>query len=135
MMQRRPNLAQSVAVATPCMPAPVSGDYPLLAHAACEQHLAEHIVDLVCARMIEVLALEVNLRSAELLGQPLGEIERRGPAHVMREIARHLRSKSGILARLRIRLFQVEDKRHERLGHKAPAIDAEMPVLVGAGTQ
>jgi hypothetical protein len=45
------------------------GDDALLAHAAREQNLAEHVVDLVRAGVIELFALEINLRAAEMLGQ------------------------------------------------------------------
>ena len=51
------------------------GDDPLLAHAAGEQDLAEHVVDLVRAGVVELVALEIDLRSAEPFGQTLGEIE------------------------------------------------------------
>ncbi len=53
------------------------GDDARLAHALGEQDLAEAIVDLVRAGVVQLLALEIDLRAAEMLGQPLGEIERR----------------------------------------------------------
>ena len=59
------------------------GDDPLLAHAAGEQDLAEHVVHLVGAGVVQLLALEVDLRAAEMLGQALGEIERARTADVM----------------------------------------------------
>ncbi len=43
------------------------GDNPLLSHAAREQSLADGVVDLVCTGMVEVLALQVDLRATELL--------------------------------------------------------------------
>ena len=52
------------------------GDDAGLAHAPGEQDLAEAIVDLVRAGVIEVFALEIDLRAAEMLRQALGEIER-----------------------------------------------------------
>ncbi len=51
------------------------GDDALLAHALGEQDLAEAVVDLVRAGVVEVLALEIDLRAAEMLRQTLGEIE------------------------------------------------------------
>ena len=47
------------------------GDDARLAHALGEQDLAEAIVDLVRAGVVELLALEIDLRAAEMLGQPL----------------------------------------------------------------
>ena len=32
-------------------------------------------------------------------------------------------------------LLQVEDQRHQRLGHEAPAENAEVPALVGSGPE
>ncbi len=56
------------------------GDDARLAHAPREHDLAEHIVDLVRAGVIELLALEIDFRAAAMLREPLGEIERRRPA-------------------------------------------------------
>jgi hypothetical protein len=71
-------LAQTVAVATPCWPGAGLGDDAGLAHAAGQQDLAQHVVDLVRAGVVQLVALEVDLRPAKMLGQALGEIERRG---------------------------------------------------------
>ena len=60
------------------------GDDARLAHALGEQDLAEAVVDLVAAGVIELVALEVDLGAAEMLGQALGEIERARPAGVVR---------------------------------------------------
>ena len=59
------------------------GDDARLAHAAGEQDLAEAVVDLVAAGVVELVALEVDLGAAEMLGQPLGEIERARPAGIV----------------------------------------------------
>ncbi len=59
------------------------GDDAGLAHAAGELDLAEAIVDLVRAGMVQLVALEIDLGAAETLGQPLGEIERAGAAGIM----------------------------------------------------
>ena len=49
------------------------GDDFLLAHPLGEQDLADAIVDLVRAGVVEILALQIDFRAAEILGQPLGE--------------------------------------------------------------
>ena len=41
-------------------------DHAGLAHLFRQQHLSQHVVDLVRARVVEVLALEVDLRAAEV---------------------------------------------------------------------
>src|SRR3546814_16497084 len=68
------------------------GDDPCLAHATREQDLADAIVDLVRAGVVEFLALEVDFGAvargrafAPRLGQPFGIIERAGAADIMFE--------------------------------------------------
>ncbi len=68
-------------------------------------------------------------------GQPLGEIERRRPADIVRQMAVHLALERRIGLGLGIGLLQFEDQRHQRLGDEAAAVDAEMPALVGAGAE
>ena len=59
-------------------------DDPGLAHAHREQDLADAIVDLVRAGVVELVALEPHLRAAgRFLGQPGGEIERAGAADIV----------------------------------------------------
>ena len=111
------------------------GDDALLAHALREQDLAEHVVHLVRAGVIELLALQIDLRAAEMLRQPLGVIERRRTADIVLQMAVHLAAERRIGLRLRISLFEIEDQRHQRLGDEAPAEHAEMPALVRAGTE
>ena len=65
------------------LPGPGLGDDARLAHAPRQQGLADAVVDLVGPGVIEVLALEEDAGPAGLLGQPFGEIERRGPADVV----------------------------------------------------
>ena len=57
------------------------GDDARLAHLALhQQRLAQRVVDLVRAGVGQVFALEVDLRAAEMLAQPAGIGDRRGPA-------------------------------------------------------
>ena len=111
------------------------GDDALLAHAARDHDLAEHVVDLVRAGVVQLLALEIDFRAAEMLGQAFGEIKRRRPADIVLEIAVHLRLERRIGLGVGIGLFQIEDQRHQRFGDKASAENAEMPALVGAGAE
>src|SRR3970282_22290 len=71
-----PKRAATVAVATPCWPAPVSAMLGVLAHDPGEQRLADGVVDLVRTGMVQVFALQINARAAELLGQAPGGIKR-----------------------------------------------------------
>ena len=65
-----PNSAAAVAVATPCWPAPVSAISARLAQTTSQQSLAEHVVDLVRAGVVEVFALEDDAGAARVLGEP-----------------------------------------------------------------
>ena len=112
------------------------GDDARLAHALRQHDLAEHVVHLVRAGVVEVLALEIDFRAAANASvMPLGEIERRRPADIVREMAVHLALECGIGLGVRIGLLQLEDQRHQRLGDEAAAIDAEMAALVGPGAE
>jgi hypothetical protein len=110
---------------------PGLGDDPCLAHAAGQQDLAERIVDLVAAGVIELVALEVDFRPAEIVGQSLGEIDRARPARVVPVKAGQL----GLVLRVGlgggVGLAQVQHQRHQGLGHIEAAELAELAARVG----
>ena len=66
------------------------GNNLLLVHKLSKQRLAEAVVDLVGAGVVEVLALEVNLSAAELSGEALGVEDGAGAADVVVEEVREL---------------------------------------------
>src|SRR6202167_5928987 len=111
------------------------GDDAPLAHAPRHHDLAEHIVDLVRAGVVELLALEIDFRAAEMFGQALGEIERRRPPDIVLEVAVHFGLERRVGFGLSVGLFQIEDQRHQRFGDKASAENAEMPALVGTAAE
>ena len=111
------------------------GDDARLAHAAGEEDLAEAVVDLVRAGVIQLLALQIDFGAAKMLGQPLGEIERRGAPGVVRVEAVELGVEGGIVLRRGICRFEFEDERHQRLGDEASAVQAEEAALVRAGAE
>ncbi len=111
------------------------GDDPRLAHAPGEQDLAEAIVDLVAAGVVELVALEIDLGAAEMLGQPLGEIERARPSGIMSIEIVDLGLERRVLLRRLIGLVQLQDQRHQRLGDEAAAEKAEEAALVRSGAE
>ena len=107
------------------------GDDAGLAHAPGEQHLAEHVVDLVGTGVAEVLTLEQYGRPAAL-AQTSGVIQGSGAAGVVGEEARELGLKGRVRARLLIGAGELVQRRDQRLGHVAAAVGAE-PGLHGHG--
>ena len=106
-------------------------DDPVLAHALCEESLAQHVVDLVRARVAEVFALEVDPGAAAVIGQPLREIEWGGAARVGGEELAQAAPEARVLHRLPVRLLQLDERLHQRLGDIASPEPAEVPGGVG----
>ena len=127
-----PYLAQTVATATPCWPAPVSAMMRVLAHAAGEQDLAKAIVDLVAAGVVQLVALEIDLRATEMLAQPLRVIERRRPAAIVAQQTGQLLLKLGVGLCSLIGFLQLENKRHERFGDETASEVSEVAALIRA---
>ena len=119
------------------------GDDARLAHAPREQDLAEHIVDLVRAGVVQLLALEIDFRAmlgvgglaAQIVGQPLGEIERARTPDIIGEKIVEFGVKRRVLLRRLVMALEIEDQRHQRLGDETSAENAEMPALVGASAE
>ena len=68
------------------LPGPGLGNDTGLAHALCQQDLADTIVDFMSAGMIELVSFEVNFGPAQMLGHALCEIKRARATHIMFEI-------------------------------------------------
>ena len=60
----------------PMLPRTRLGDDARLAHAARKNDLAQHVVDLVRARVVQLVALEIDFRAAKALRHPFGEVKR-----------------------------------------------------------
>ena len=102
------------------------GDEAGLAHPPGEQRLAEDVVDLVRAGVVEVLALEQQAH-AELAAEVVALGEDRRPAGVVAQDVVELGAERRVGPRLAERRLQLLARRHERLGHEAPAELAEAP--------
>ena len=92
------------------------GDDSLLAHLLGEEALADHVVDLVRAGMVQVLPLQVDLRSSEVLGHPVGVVEHRRPSGVLVVHPVDLGHEFRVLDVLVIRAIELDDRVHEGLG-------------------
>ena len=102
------------------------GDDPGLAHAPGQQRLADGVVDLVRAGVIEVLAFQVDLGTTQLTTQPLGMIDRRRSADVVLKIGIQLCLEGRILHVFFIRHPQFIERLHQRFGDEYPTIGSEM---------
>ena len=102
-------------------------DDPGLAHPSRQKDLADRVVDLVCPRVQQVLALEINPGPAEFPGQPLGKIQWRRPTAIILQQPIQLAVECRIRNRRAILPLQLLERRHERLGHEHSPVGAKMP--------
>jgi hypothetical protein len=109
---------------------PGFGDDPVLAHPLGQQCLPEHIVDLVRAGVVEVLALEQDARPG-VLGQPLGLGQQRGPVGVGAQPVGELGVELRVVLGLLVGLGELGEGGHQRLGHEAAAQIAVVPGGIG----
>jgi len=103
------------------------GDHPALAHAAGQQHLTQAVVDLVCAGVEQVLALEVEARTAQLFAQAPREVQRCGTPGVIAQQVVKFRLERGVFARQPPGRFQLLQRGHEHFGHVAAPVWAVVP--------
>ena len=101
-----------------------------LAHFLREQSLSEDVVYLVRARVIEVLALEVYLRSAERICQLLRVVEQRRSARVFLEQVVELAYELGVVLVVLVLLFELYDGVHQRLRDILSAVYAEASLFI-----
>src|SRR3546814_3254975 len=100
--------------------------------------LADAIVDLVRAGVVEFLALEVDFGAvargrafAQRLGQPFGIIERAGAADILFEQIVELGPEGGVGLGGTILALEMEDQRHQRLGEEIGKAHGGAPVTNG----
>ncbi len=107
------------------------GDDTFLAHAFRENRLRKCIVDLVRARVQQILALQINLRAAAKFSEPLCKIKLGWPARKFLQMMAQFLLEFRIVARHLIGGGQLLQRGHERLRDKHPTIGAEMPRRIG----
>jgi hypothetical protein len=100
------------------------GDDAALAHALGQQRLADGVVDLVRAGVVEVLALEVQAPAGDL-AEALGEVQRRRAADEVAQQPVELGPEAGVAPRLHPRLLELGQRGHQRLGDVLAAVGAE----------
>ena len=104
-----------------------------LAHAHRQQNLAKAIVDLVRARMIELVALEIDFGAAEFLGHAIGVVKRAWTASVMQIEIVDFGLKCRIGLSCVIGAFKIKDQRHQGFSDKAATEKTKETFVIGAG--
>ena len=84
----------------------------------------------MCAGVIEVLALEIDFRAAEIACHFLSEIKPRGAVCVFIEQRFKFSIERRIIFIMVIRLFEFDHSIHERFGDILSAVNAESSVWI-----
>ena len=101
-------------------------DHAFLAHSQAEQGLSQRVVDLVSAGVVHVLALEIDLRSADLLGQAFAEVQLAGPSADLAVASRQLGGEALVGHRAGELGIELLQSGYERFGDEPPA---ELPEI------
>ena len=107
------------------------GDDPGLAQFPREQRLAEHVVDLVGARVVEVLALEQDAHTAQVRGETGRLGEQRRPPGVVGEQGPQVPLETRIGPQAPPRGLDLLQRAHQRLGDETAAEPPEVRALSG----
>ena len=130
-MHSMPKRAHTVALATPCWPAPVSATMRRLPSRRASSAWPTALLILcapVWARSSRLSQMRAPPTSAR---EPLGEVERRLAADVVAPQRGELGRERRVGERVGERGLELVERRHHRLGHEAPAEAAEAPERVG----
>ncbi len=101
------------------------GDKTGLSHFFCEQCLSEHIVDLVCARMVKILSFQVDLRPAEVLRHFFRVIQPARPSRVFIEQRCELFIEDGVVFVMIVGFLELDHRIHESLRDILPSVPSK----------
>ena len=96
-----------------------------LAHFFRQQRLTEHVVDLMCAGVVEILALEIDLRTAEVTGHMLRKVQPRRTACVVVQQLGQLCVEFRIVLIVVVGFLQLDNRVHQRFRHILTAVYAK----------
>lgn len=123
-----PMRAAAVAV-TPVLARPRLRDQAGLAHASGQKDLAQHIVDLMRTGVVEILPLEINPVSAQIVRHSLRKVQPERPARVSVQKFDELPVEPLVVFTMVIRFFQFDGSSiHQCLGDVLSAMRAEVSV-------
>ena len=107
------------------------GNHARLTHAFSEHGLADGVVDLVCARVVEVFALQIDLRATHFTANTRCVVDGGGASYKVGEFALELGHKSGIVLVFGVGLFQLFNSMGECFAHKAATKLAKVAAGIG----
>ena len=95
------------------------------AHALRQHDLPQHRIDLMRAGMVQLITLEIDFCTTELLRQAVCQPQRARPPHIMGQQAAPFIHEGRVALRFLIGFFNLKDQRHQRFGNETPTIRAE----------
>ncbi len=107
------------------------GDHARFAHALGQQRLADHVVDLVRAGVVQVFTLQIDLRAAHLAAHASGVINRARATDEVLQFAAELSEELRIAAVAVVSSTKLVERMTEGFSNEAAAIDAEVTSGVG----
>ena len=107
------------------------GNHARLAHAFRKHGLTNGVVDLVCARVVEVFTLQIDLRAAHFPADACCVVDGGGAPNKVGEFALELGHEGGVMLVFGVGLFQFFNGVGEGFAHKTATKLAKVPAGVG----
>ena len=107
------------------------GNDARLAHALGQHGLADGVVDLVGTGVVQVFALQVNLRTTHFTAHAGSMVNGRGATDKMRQFRFELGDEGGVVLVLGVGIFQLFDGVGQRFADKTAAVNAKVAAGVG----
>ena len=107
------------------------GNDARFAHALGEHGLTNHVVDFVRTGVVEVFALEEDLRAAHFAAGARGVVHGRWAAHKVRQFVVEFAQKLGVVLVLGVGFTQLGNRVGEGFTHKAATIGAKVAPGIG----
>ena len=106
-------------------------NHPRLAHAFSQHGLTNGVVDLVCTRVVEVFALQIDLCATHFTADARCVVDGRGASYKVGEFALKFSHESGIVLVFGVSLFQLFNGVGEGFAHKAATELTKVAIGVG----
>ncbi len=107
------------------------GNDARLAHALGEHGLADGVVDLVGARVVQVFALEEDLRAAHFAAHAGCVVDGRRTPHKVRQLGLEFGDEFRVVLVLGVGVFEFVDGMRQRFADEAAAVNAKVALDVG----